>query len=591
MTGIGHNQEVNSIHPRLLGRARLAGWALGLTIFTGFGGGVLVILQAFQLSGIIAGVFLNGQTLENALPAMGVLLGIILLRAVLAWGGEMTAQAAAVRVKDALRRQLAHKIVELGPVYTRGERSAELSTVMAEGVEALDAYFSQYLPQLVLAALVPLSILVFAFPVDFVSGMVLLVTAPLIPVFMILIGKTAEALTRRQWSALSRLGTHFLDTLQGLTTLKTLDQSLRQAERIGEVSARYARTTLNVLRVTFLSALVLELVGTLSTAIVAVEIGLRLLYARMGFEQALFLLILAPEFYLPLRMLGLRFHAGASGAAAARRIFEVLDTPAITGPEVHAPVIIATVDLLQIESIRFEDVVYRYPQRELDALTGLSMELQGGQQAALVGESGSGKSTALRLLLRFARPRQGRITVNEIALEDIPLEAWRRRLAWVPQMPRLFAGTVAANIALGVPDAGMEAIRRAARQANLAEFIEGLPGGYQTQIGEAGARLSGGQAQRLALARAFLLDAPLLLMDEPTAHLDPDGEDLLWQAMGELCRNRTVLLIAHRLPSVVHSDRIFVLAHGRVIEEGSHQSLVRQGGAYTALLRAHGGGE
>ena len=265
---------------------------------------------------------------------MAGFLVLSLTRAALVWGGEVAANRVADRVKHDLRARLVAHLLDLGPAYARGERSGELTNTVVEGIEALDAYFRQYLPQLALAALVPLTVLLFVFPLDWLSGLILLLTAPLIPLFMWLIGNAAEALTRRQWTSLSRMSAHFLDVLQGLTTLKVLGRSREQIQIIAQISDRYRQATMGVLRVTFLSALVLEMVATLSTAVVAVQIGLRLLYGSLLFEEAFFVLLLAPEFYLPLRMLGTRFHAGMAGVAAAQRIFEVLETEAKVEPRI-----------------------------------------------------------------------------------------------------------------------------------------------------------------------------------------------------------------------------------------------------------------
>jgi ATP-binding cassette subfamily C protein CydD len=315
------------IDPRLLQQAKSSRTALGLTIALGFVGGIFTVLQAWMLSRVIDGVFLGGADLRASVPLLGLLLLLFLLKAGSLWGSQIAAKQVALNIKTSLREKIYAHLQKLGPLYVRGERTGELVHTVTEGIEALDAYFSEYLPQLVLAALVPLTFLFFVFPLDRLSGLVLLLTAPLIPVFMVLIGDRADALTQRQWRTLSRMSAHFLDVLQGLTTLKLLGRSRAQIEVIRQVSERFRERTMGVLRVAFLSALVLELVATLSTAVVAVEIGLRLLYGRMAFEQALFVLLLAPEFYLPLRLLGTRFHAGINGVTAATRIFEVLDTP------------------------------------------------------------------------------------------------------------------------------------------------------------------------------------------------------------------------------------------------------------------------
>lgn len=596
-----------NLDKRLLRQARESFGALILTIALGFGVGVLTVAQASALSRVIDRVFLGGRSLDDVSVLLAFLLGIILLRACLTWGGEVAANAIAVRVKTGLRRALLQRFLALGPAYTREERTGELVNAAVGGIEDLDAYFSQYLPGLVLAALVPLTVLVFVFPVDPLSGVVLLLTAPLIPVFMILIGSAAQALTRRQWGALSRMSAYFLDVLQGLTALKTLGRSRVQTEVIADVSERFRQTTMSVLRVTFLSALVLEMVSTLSTAVVAVEVGLRLLYGRLPFEQAFLVLLLAPEFYLPLRLLGTRFHAGMSGVAAAKRLFEILEVPAEElGPQANAE---SPMTMAPLESppaprpssidhrhwsadvnpprldIRLEDLHFSYPD-ERPALKGVTFRIPVGCKVALVGPSGGGKSTLASLLLRFIRPTQGAIFVGDQPVDEIPPAEWRSLVAWVPQNPFLFNDTVAANIRLARPEASLGEVVRAAEQAHAHEFIQDLPQGYDTRVGERGVRLSGGQAQRIALARAFLKDAPLVILDEATANLDPEHEDRLGESLARLLEGRTALIIAHRLNTARMSDRIIVLDQGQVVESGTHVQLLGVGGLYHDLAQA-----
>ena len=572
------------MHRRLLALTRDSRAALLITILSGFLAGLLTIAQAYLLSNTVNGVHLEGQTLAQVSHWLQWILLIIAGRAFLTWVNEVSANLVAVRIKTDLRERLFHHILNLGPAYTRRQRTGELTTAAVEGIEALDAYYSQYLPQLVVTALIPISILIVFFPLDLLSGIVMLVTAPLIPFFMIMIGKGAEVVTKQQYQTLSRLSAHFLDSLQGLTTLKLFNQSKAHTKNIENVSNQFRDATLGVLRITFLSALALELLATLSTAIIAVEIGFRLLYARMEFLEAFFILVLAPEFYLPLRNLGARFHAGMSGTTAAKRIYEILDTP-ITRSDDFSRQERTSEAVTTVESINIEDVSFTYPGETTPALENINLQIDAGQHIALVGPSGAGKSTLVNLLLEFIQPTSGQITTdNQLRITNYEL---RNSISWVPQRPYLFHDTLAANIRLGDPDATYEEMIDSAKAAHLHEFIETLPEKYETVIGEGGARLSGGQAQRLALARAFLKNSPILILDEPTSSLDPETESLLEQSTHRLMQGRTVITIAHRLNTIFRADRIVVLKKGCIVEEGTHHELMAKQGGYAGMVKAY----
>ncbi len=570
-----------NLDKRLLRRAQAVRAALALTVGLGWLAGILLVFQARYLSQLVNGVFLEGQSLDQVRWLFLFLLVLSLVRAGVSWSSTMSANRVAVRVKTDLRQRLTAHLLDLGPAYAHGERTGELTNTVVEGVEALDAYFSQYLPQLALAVLVPLTVLAFAFRLDPLSGLILLLTAPIIPIFMYLIASLADRLTRQQWTSLSRMSAHFLDMLQGLPTLKLLGRSREQIRTIAQISDQFGQTTLGVLKVAFLSALVMEMVATLSTAVVAVTIGLRLLNGRMGFEEAFFVLLLAPEFYLPLRQLGVRFHAGMSGVAAAQRIFEVLDEPTVKAEAVVKAE--AAFDL----NLSLNDIHYAYDDGQRPALNGLSFQITPGQKAALVGPSGAGKSTVAYLLLRFIEPDRGAITVDGVPLQDLPAPAWRRQVAWVPQNLYLFHASVAENIRLARPEASLDEVIWAARQAHAHDFVQALPDGYDTLVGERGTRLSGGQAQRIALARAFLKDAPMLILDEATANLDPEHETMLQATLERLMQGRTVLILAHRMSTVYRADQILVMDGGRVVESGTHATLLEEGQLYRQLVAAY----
>jgi len=504
-----------------------------------------------------------------------------MVRFVINWVGDSAAHNLAARIKQVLRQRLLAKIFALGPLYTMHEQSGELINTLTTGIENIEDYFAKFLPGVAMAGIIPTLILAFVLPFDWMSALLMIVTAPLIPFFMILIGQWANKLNQEQWQVLSRLSSHLLDVLQGLTTLKIFGRSREQVSIIGRLSDEFRSKTLQVLRVAFLSALMLELIATISTALIAVTVGLKLLYGKMLFTEALFVLLLAPEFYAPLRQLGSYFHAAMSGESSAARIYALLAEPLPLVNEGNQ-----SFSASRQITIEFKNVGFAYHNKL--AVEGLSFVVKPGEQLAIVGASGSGKTTISRLLLRLIQPLAGKIFINGQLLDQIRLSDWRSLVAYVPQAPHLFQGTIAENVCFGLVK-NRAAIIAACKQAQADGFINELGQGYDTVIGEGGQPLSGGQAQRIALARAFLKDAPVLILDEATAGLDLATEAVLQQTMIELMRNRTVVFIAHRLSTVRQADQIIVLHNGKISERGNHQELLLLGQEYAQMTAAYRG--
>jgi thiol reductant ABC exporter CydD subunit len=562
---------VKAVDPRLFRQAGPARAYLITSIALGLAGAVLILLQADMLSRLLAGAA-RGTGVAALAATLGWLGAVLAGRAMAAAGAESTALRAAAVVKSRLRRRLSSHALMLGPEWLTGQRAGEITTLATKGLDGLDAYFARYLPQLVLAVAVPVAVLARVAAADWISAVIIAVTLPLIPVFAVLIGWHTQAQTRRQWLLLGRLGGHFLDVVAGLPTLKLFGRAKAQADVIEEVTGRHRAATMATLRVAFLSALVLEITAALATALVAVEIGLRLLAGHVGYQTALLVLLLTPEAYLPLRNVGAQFHASTEGTAAAQRAFEILDTPAPAGqgvPASAAPASAISADARR-EDIVLEGVTVAYPARSRPALDNISLTIRPGDYIVVTGASGAGKSSLLAVLLRFATLASGTVSIGGADLARIPADRWRQQIAWVPQQPHLFAATVAGNIALGQPDARRQDIVAAARLAGADEFIRRLDHGYDTVLTEGGRTLSAGQRQKLALARAFLRRAPVLLLDEPTAHLDPASARHLLSVIQTGQAGRTVVLVTHQpLPPAARTTRVLALDQGRLIQQAA----------------------
>jgi len=561
-------------------------WIL-ISVGLGLSSGILLIAQARFLSLIVHDAFIEKRSINQLGPLFAGLAAFIILRAALGWAREASGFYAGARIRQKIRLELLAHMVSLGPSFTSNQSTGALTSTVMEQVEGLHDFYTYYLPQLALAVMIPAAVVSFVFPHSWAAGGLLLATAPLIPLFMILVGMGAESISQRHFQALARMSAYFLDVLQGLTTLKLFDRSKGEAESIAAVSSNYRQRTMKVLRIAFLSSAVLEFFSAISIALVAVYLGMSYLgYLSFGvygeplnLASGFFILLLAPDFYLPLRELGTHYHARAQAVGAAEEILKIL---AIRNPIAMG----GSIRWVKTDPvhIKFQEVYLAFDSGRRPALQGINFDLRSGEQVVLVGASGAGKTTTLNLLLGFIQPDKGCILINDNRLSDLDPDRWREQIAWIGQRPVLFHGTIRENILLGRPRATADQIERAAGNARVLDFTRDLPDGLDTRVAEQGAGISRGQAQRVALARAFLKDAPILLLDEPTAGLDAENEALVMAALNRLSQGRTVLLLTHRLTNIKHADRILVLENGRVIEQGNYAELLAADGIFRRLV-------
>ena len=556
---------------------------LGLAVACGLASASLVVVAAYLTSTVIARVFLAGASFVAVAPTLAVIAALAIVRLPLQVGVDLLAGRASGGLKRTLRADLTAHLLALGPAWMGRERSGELAGVIGGGVDSLEAYVASYQPARALAVAVPLLVLVAVALIDPPTALVLLFTGPVLVLLLAIIGGRTRAITDRRFSEIRYLGAFFLDMLRGLPTLKMFGRGPEQVENIRVISRRYGETTMDVLRTAFQTSLVLEWGAAVAVAVVAVEVSLRLMDGSIEFQRALAVLIVVPEFFLPLRTLAMRYHSGAEGRTVAERVFAVLDEPvpdrgASAAPRGSGIAVPAGSEVV------FAGVAVTYPGRTAPALDGFDLVIPDRGVVALVGATGAGKTTAANLLLRFIEPDAGVIRVGGLPIGSIDLAEWRSHVAWVPQRPYLFHGTVADNIRLARQDASGEEIRTAAREAGAATFIDAMPRGYDTPVGEGGIRLSGGQRQRIALARAFLTSARLVILDEATSHLDAASEDLVRDAVARMGRDRAVLVVSHRLRLVSVVDVVAVVDHGRVVQVGAPTDLAERDGPFRQLL-------
>lgn len=595
------------MHPQI--KRRAARSLLVLCLIFGIGTALATLGFAWQLAVLITGAFLEGRNWVELQANFYWLILAVLLRLVFPWLQSLAGARMAEKVKSNLRSELTKKMAN-NPTraqYASGDDTGVGGNAWAwvRGIDALDAWFALYYPQQYLAILVPLLLIAAVFPVDWISALVFAGTVPLIPVFMILVGIQADKKQKEQWRILLRLGNHFVETLQGLRTLRLLGQAKRRARQIRHAAQSYRLATMRVLRVGFVSSMALELVATISTAIIAVEIGLRLLYGHLDLQQSLFVLLLAPEIYAPLRQLGARYHAAMEGAEAARDLVKRFgldeNQEFLTKPKKINSLPTEHKSALAPEcakdkgadprrhGIMVKNLCITWPGASRPALQDVSLEFPPGSTTVLAGPSGAGKSTLAAALLGLVPIQQGTIVCGELEINSLQKLAlaqqqWHSQLAWVPQRPTLFHGSLEENISMGNSRASKREIHEAAQRAGIHEWISSLPQAYQTQVQENGSRLSGGQRQRLALARAFVRKASLLILDEPTSQLDVENATWLAQSFADLGEGRTVIHIAHRRSTLQSAERVAFLREGQLEGLGSHLELLRNCKNYATMM-------
>lgn len=517
---------------------------------------VLVVVQWTLLARVVSTIVAQAATPAALLPLLaGIGLAWLGRAGALALRDHLAARASS-RVRAGARAALAGKLLRLGPDAVTGERAGELVSTATEGIGRLDAVVARYLPGMVSACVVPVGIAVTVLVLDPLSAVLLLVTGPILVIFLWLVGTHAAKSADRQWESLGQLGALLVDTLRSLPTLVAYGRAPASVRWLNRLSETYRAATMKVLRTAFLSGFVLEFGSALCTGLVAVTVGIRLFEGRIGFEAALLVLLLAPEFFAPLRALGADHHARLEGKPAAMRLFAVLDLPE---PSRGTRLVTSDVPRVQLEAV----TVIQSGQR---VLSGVDLDLPPRSRTALVGPSGAGKTTLARLLLGFTQPDTGRVLVDGVDLAELDVDSWRHRVAYVPERPWLLPGTVAENVRLGRPAASDADVELALTRAQARDFVRRLPHGVDTSLGEDGARLSGGERLRLALARAFLADAAVVILDEPTSQLDPASEAAVLTALDELARDRTVLTITHREAPLALHDRVVRLRSGQLLD-------------------------
>lgn len=559
---------------------------LRLSTLLGLISGLLIIGQAWLLATLLHALIIDNVPKATLSHYFILLIVTVALRAVLMWVRERVGFMYGAAIRQRIRRQVLDKLEQLGPAWIQGKPAGSWATMILEQIEDMQEFYSRYQPQMMLAVIIPLLILVAVFPINWAAGIILFTTAPLIPLFMALVGMGAADANRRNFIALARLSGNFLDRLRGMDTLRLFHRADAEAEQIRHASDDFRSRTMDVLKLAFLSSAVLEFFASVSIAVAAVYFGFSYLgelnFGSYGIGVTLFagflVLILAPEFFQPLRDLGTYYHAKAQAIGAAESLLTFLDAEPDRSNEEGQQ------SLPDCNSVTIQATDLQVISPGGKVLAGpLSFTLTPGQRIAIVGHSGAGKSSLLNLLLGFM-PYQGSLTINGIELNSLQPASWRSHLSWIGQNPQLPELTLRSNILLSNPNANKADLQQAIKRAYVDEFLSHLPDGLETEVGDHAARLSVGQAQRVAVARALLSPCNLLLLDEPTASLDANSERLVMSALTEAATRQTTILVTHRLEDIDGYDQIWVMDKGQIVQQGNFATLSQSAGPFAELL-------
>ncbi|WP_160688693.1 thiol reductant ABC exporter subunit CydD [Clostridium sp. C2-6-12] len=567
------------INKRLLKESKFKRFYIVAVIITSLFNSLFIVVSAYLLSFIVSGIFLKTKTLEEIKIYIVLFIGNSVLKALFNFVSEVYIKNSSEEIKENLKDKLFKLVISANPYKVKNEKLGELINTITEGVEMVERYYSEYIPQFFSAFIIPLLICLGVAYVDKISALIMVITYPIIPVFMILIGYKSKEANERQWKKLNVLSSHFIDMLQGLSTLKIFGISNNQEDKIFNISESHRKATMEVLKISFLSALVLELFATISTAIVAVNLGLRLVYDQISFLNAFFILVLTPDFYLPVRQLGLKFHASLNGVVAIEKV-EILEEK--FGEKLSE-------DKLTVEDNKFEievkNLSFVYENKEV--LKDISFKISSGEKIALIGESGSGKSTLINILSGFLEVQENMVFVNGIDINNINRERYLKNITLVPQFPHIFNRSIEDNLTVGYEGIDNEEFLNIYKKARVEEFSETFEKGYKTIIGE-GERvsISSGEAQRIAIARAMIKNSGFIIFDEPSSALDAEKEDFLIETVKKHFKKNTVLIAAHRLNTIRAVDKIIMLKEGKISEVGSHKELMEKREDYYKLMES-----